>query len=131
MLVSSDPQTFWDRTIGFQAGRDAPFSVWGYYGGGWEIVQHIVQAGALILAVALAFVPRRDDIVGLAALSGALLVAFQLATTYWFYLYIVWVAPFALIAFVARLPVPQVSPARAPAAAPARSSQPAVAASSG
>ena len=54
------------------------------------IVQHIVQVGALILAVALAFVPRRDDIVGLAALGGALLVAFQLATTYWFYLYIVW-----------------------------------------
>ena len=57
----------------------------------------------MILAVALAFVPRRDDIVGLAALSGALLVAFQLATTYWFYLYLVWVAPLALIAFLARL----------------------------
>ena len=26
-----------------QAGRDAPFSVWGYYGGGWEIAQQVVQ----------------------------------------------------------------------------------------
>jgi hypothetical protein len=85
----------------------------------------------VILAVAVAFVPRRDDVVGLAALSGALLVAFQLATTYWFYMYIVWVAPFALIAFLARLPAPELSPARVPAAAPARSSQPAVAPSTG
>ena len=76
--------------------------------------------------------PRRDDVVGLAALSGALLVAFQLATTYWFYMYLVWVAPLALIAFLGRLAVPpQLTPAPAPAAAPARSSQPAVAPSSG
>jgi hypothetical protein len=131
VLISSDPKTFWDRTIGFQAGRDAPFSVWGYYGGAWESLQHVVQAGAVILAVAVAFVPRRDDLVGLAALSGALLVAFELATTYWFYLYIVWIAPMALIAFFARLPAPQLSPARVPAAAPARASQPAVAPSTG
>jgi hypothetical protein len=131
VLAYSDPSKFWDRTIAFQADREAPFSVWGYYGGAWETVQRVVQAGAVILAVAVAFVPRRDDVVGLAALSGALLVAFQLATTYWFYMYIVWVAPLALIAFLARLPAPELSPARAPAAAPARSSQPAVAPSTG
>ncbi len=129
VAYSSDPATFWERTIDFQAGRDAPFSVWGFYGGGWEIAQRAVQAGAVLLAVALAFVPRRDDVIGLAALSGAVLVAFQLATTYWFYLYLVWVAPLALIAFLARLPQTQVTPAPQPAAA--RSRQPAVSLSSG
>ena len=62
VLASSDPATFWDRTIEFQADRDAPFSVWGFYGGGWEIAQRFAQAGLIVLAVALAFVPRRDDL---------------------------------------------------------------------
>ena len=131
VLASTDPGTFWDRTIGFQAGRDAPFSVWGYYGGGWEIAQRFVQAGAVVLAVAVAFVPRRDDLVGLAALAGALLVAFQMATTYWFYLYLIWVAPLALIAFVGRFAVAQVRPAAAPAAESARSNPLVAAACSG
>ncbi len=61
----------------------------------------------------VAFVPRRDDVVGLAALAGAILVAMQLATTYWFYLYLVWVVPMALIAFLGRLPADE--PLTAPA----------------
>lgn len=132
VLGSTDPATFWERTIAFQSQRDAPFSVWGYYGGGWEVAQRFAQAGAVVLAVALPFVPRRDDVVGLAALSGALLVAFQMATTYWFYLYLVWVAPVALIAFIGRLAIqPALTAAAEPAQAPALSSRPALAASSG
>ena len=133
VLAATDPATFWERTIAFQSDRDAPFSVWGFYGGGWEIAQRVVQAGAVLLAVLLPFTRRRDDLIGLAALAGAVLVAFQAATTYWFYLYLVWVAPLALIAFLGRLVVaaPQVTPQAAPEAAPARSSQPALAASSG
>ncbi len=131
VLAGTDPATFWERTIGFQSGRDAPFSVWGFYNEGWEVAQRFVQAGAVLLAVALAFVPRRRDLVGLAALSGAVLVAFQMATTYWFYLYLVWIAPLALIAFFGRLARAPVSPATEPAAAPARSSRPAAASYSG
>jgi hypothetical protein len=132
VFTASDPATFWDRTIGFQAGRDAPFSVWGFYGGGWEIAQRVVQAGAVLLAVLLPFARRRDDVVGLAALAGAVLVAFQAATTYWFYLYLVWVAPLALIAFLGRpATAPQLSPRAEREAAAARSSLPALAPSSG
>ena len=104
VLWRTDPQTFWDRTVGYQAGRDAPFSVWGYYGGGWEIAQQVVQFAVVVFAVGVAFVPRRDDLVGLAALSGVILVGAQLAATYWFYLYLVWAVPLALIAFLGRLP---------------------------
>lgn len=120
VLSAGDPATFWERTVAYQAGREAPFSVWGFYGGGWEVAQRVVQALAVILAAGVAFVPRRDDVVGLAALAGAILVAAQLATTYWFYTYLLWAVPLALIAFLARLaPEPAVTapaPARAPAA---------------
>ncbi len=123
VVMHTDPRSFWDHTVGYQAGRAAPFSVWGLYGGGWEVAQGVVQAGAVLLAAGIAFVPRRDDVVGLAALAGAILVAFQLAATYWFYLYLVWMLPVALIALIGRLavgaPVTQPAAARAPAAAAA------------
>lgn len=128
VLWRTDPQTFWDRTIGYQAGRDAPFSVWGWYGGGWETAQQGVQALVVLFAAAVPFLPRRRDVVGLAALSGAILAGTQLATTYWFYLYIAWLAGPALIALLGRLPDPPPArltwtEARTEAAA-ARSTQP-------
>jgi hypothetical protein len=49
------------------------------------------------LAVVLAFVPRRKGPVELAALTAAVLVAFQLTLTHWFYLYLPWVVPFVLL----------------------------------
>jgi Glycosyltransferase family 87 len=88
VLAHGDLRTFYDRTVGFQAGRDAPFSVWGLYG--WSTAQAVVQGLAVILALAVAFVPRRRDVVGLAALSAAVLLALQLGVTYWFYPYVVW-----------------------------------------
>jgi len=41
--------------------------------------------------------PRRKGPVELAALTAAVLVAFQLSLTHWFYLYIPWVLPFVLL----------------------------------
>jgi Glycosyltransferase family 87 len=79
---------FYDRTLAFQGSRGSPFSVWGLYG--WDVPQAIVQGGAVALAVAVAFLPRRRDLVGLAALASAILIALQLGITHWFYLYLVW-----------------------------------------
>ncbi len=90
---------FYDRTLGFQASRGSPFSVWGLYG--WTAPQAVVQAAAAIFAVAVAFVPRRRDVVGLAALSAAVLIALQLGVTHWFYLYLVWFLGPVLIAMLA------------------------------
>jgi len=137
VLTKTDPRTFWDRTVGFQTTRDAPFSVWGYYGGGWEVAQRVVQVVLVGFAIAVAFVPRRDDLVGLAALAGAILAGVQLAATYWFYLYLVWAVPLALIAFLGRLPAAETAPVTAPAWDPraaaeaARAPRPAAAAGSG
>jgi hypothetical protein len=90
--------TFYDRTLGFQAGRGSPFSVWGLYG--WDTAQAVVQGAGVLLAVAVAFVPRRRDVVGLCALAAAVLIALQLGVTHWFYLYIVWFLGPALIALL-------------------------------
>jgi hypothetical protein len=90
--------TFYDRTLGFQASRGSPFSVWGLYG--WDTAQAVVQVAAVLLAVAVAFLPRRRDVVGLCALAAAVLIALQLGVTHWFYLYIVWFLGPVLIALL-------------------------------
>ena len=45
----------------------------------------------------LAVVPREKGPVQLAAATAAILVAFQLALTHWFYLYLPWILPFVLL----------------------------------
>jgi hypothetical protein len=112
-------ERFWDRTLGFQGERSSPFSIWGLYGG-LDAVQAGVTVLAAALALAVAFVPRERDEVTVAALGAAVLIALQLAVTHWFYLYLVWFLPLLLVALLARHGV------RAPGAAPARSTAPAV-----
>jgi hypothetical protein len=101
-LAVGDLELMWERTVAFQADRDAPFSVWGLYD--WGLAQDIVRGAAVILAVALAVVPRRQDLAGLAALCAAVLIATQLGTTYWFYLYLVWFFPLVMLAVLAPRP---------------------------
>ncbi|MDX6616055.1 MAG: hypothetical protein QOD60_1146 [Solirubrobacterales bacterium] len=86
----ADPgiSTFWDRTIGFQAGRDSPFSIWGQTSLGPLHVAVEVLAG--VLALLVAFRPRRKDPYIVAALGAAVLIAFEVTVTHWFYLYIPW-----------------------------------------
>jgi hypothetical protein len=131
VMASGGLDTFADRTLGFQAGRDAPFSIWGQLGDGWDPLQVAVQGAAVVLGVALAFVPHRRDTVGLAALSAAVLIATQLGLTYWFYLYVAWFLGPLLVAVLAR-GAGRVSPSPADATAPAaaRSPRPAAAVAS-
>jgi hypothetical protein len=89
--------TFYDRTIENQLDRESPFSVWGQEPGlGW--LQTVIKVAALALAVAVAFVPRRRSLAGVAALSAAVLIASQLGIDHWFYLYIPWFFPFVVTA---------------------------------
>jgi hypothetical protein len=91
--------TIYERTIAYQANRGSPFSVWGLYGG-LHGVQTGVQVAAVLLAVGLALIPRRPDVVGLAAACAAVLIALQLGIEHWFYLYIPWFFPLAAIALL-------------------------------
>jgi hypothetical protein len=74
-----------------------------------------------VLAVAVAFFPHERGEVTVAALGAAVLIALQLTVTHWFYLYLVWFLPLLLVALLARPGI------RAPGAAAARSTAPAVA----
>jgi hypothetical protein len=90
----------YDRTIGYQAGRDSPFSVWGLEPSlGW--LHTVVTLAAVALALLVGFVPRQKDTRQVAALAAAVLIALQLAVEHWFYLYIVWFAPLVLVALFA------------------------------
>ena len=54
---------FWDATLGFQADRASPFSIWGLYGGpGLRCTRRAGRGRSA--GVAVAFVPRRNDVVG-------------------------------------------------------------------
>jgi hypothetical protein len=87
----------YDRTVGYQAGRGSPFSIWGQVDSlAW--LQTLAKVAAVGLALLVAFAPRRPSERQLAALGAAVLIALQLAVTHWFYLYVVWFVPFVLVA---------------------------------
>jgi len=108
---SNGLRAFWSRTIGYQLDRESPFSIWGQHE--WLRPVQIALAGLVVLgAVLVAVRPRRLDIRGFAALSGALLLGVQLTMTHWFYLYIPWFLPFAFVALVPEWPRPARDAAR-------------------
>lgn len=105
IVLRGEPvRLLWDRTIGYQAGRDAPFMPWGYYD--WlEPLRGVVRALAVLFAVVVAFLPRRHDLTGTAAIVLAVLLGLQLATEYWFYLYLTWLVPLVLVAAIGDRPL--------------------------
>jgi hypothetical protein len=98
-LTHDSLHTIYERTIEYQANRDSPFSVWGLYGG-LRGVETGVEAAAIVLALALAVIPRRADVIGLAAACAAIVIATQLGIEHWFYLYIPWFFPLVMIALL-------------------------------
>jgi hypothetical protein len=98
----------WRETIGYQLGRESPFSLWGLHPSlAW--LQLVLEAATATLCVALAFVPRRRDVRQVAALAAAAVIALQLCATYWLFFYVAWFAPLALVAMLGayRSPVPE------------------------
>jgi hypothetical protein len=104
----------YDRTAGYQAGRPSPFGIWGQVEIGW--LHTVVKVAAVVLAVLVAFVPRRPTARQVAALGAAVLIAVQLAATHWFYLYVVWFLPFVLVVVLGayREPAAEQVPRREP-----------------
>ena len=102
-------RAFWSRTVGYQAERESPFSIWGQYD--WLQPVHIAL-GALVVLGALLVLrwPRRLDIVQWAAISAALLIGFELVLTHWFYLYIPWFLPLVILVVVPQWPDPEHEP---------------------
>ena len=88
---------FYDRTLGYQATRGSPFSVWGQ-APSLDALQPLVRAGVVVLALGTALYPARKSPIQVAALAAALTIAVQLSATHWFYFYVVWFLPFVLVA---------------------------------
>jgi hypothetical protein len=112
VILGGDLRTFWDHTVAFQAERESPFSIWGLWSG-LDGLQTAVQVGAVLLALAVAVWPRRPTLIQMSACGAAVLIALQLGVTYWFFLYVVWFFPLAIVALLGRWGDP-----RAPAASP-------------
>jgi len=110
--------TIYERTFAYAANRETPFSVWGLYGGLGGL-QLAVQIATVVLALTLAVVPRRPDLVGLAAGCAAVIVATQLGVGFWFYLYIPWFFPLVMLALLGRFGAPS-APHAAEASGPAQ-----------
>jgi hypothetical protein len=88
----------WDHTIGFQLTRSDVFSIWALHPSLGPI-KDVVELFAVVLAVLVAFRPRGERTPAqVAALGAALIIAVQLPALHWFYLYIVWFLPLALVA---------------------------------
>lgn len=89
--------TFYERTLGYQSGRDSPFSIWGQVAA-LEPLRILLLVATAALALTCLRWPRRLTLPRSAALCAALLIATQLTAMHWFYLYIVWFYPLILIA---------------------------------
>ena len=112
LLLDANPiqaaHTFYDRTLKTQITRQSPFSLWDwkqYHARGipnFHLVQRVLEVLLVVGALAAAFVPRRKTPLQLAALTGALVIGFELVLTHWFYLYIPWFFPFVAYSLLAR-----------------------------
>jgi hypothetical protein len=91
---------FWNTTLGYQLGRVSPLSAWTIYPS-LDWLRPVAIAGTALLAGATAFVPRRRTLPQVAALMAAIMIAVELTARHWFYFYVVWFAPFVLVALFA------------------------------
>ena len=88
---------FWNTTIGFQIHRTSPLSLW-VRTPSLEWLRPVFSVLAGLLAVTAAFFPRRRTTGQIAALCAAILAALQIPANYWLYFYVVWFAPFLVVA---------------------------------
>ena len=101
LLPDGGFRELYDRSLGYQASRGSPFSVWGQ-APSLHALQTVTKVAAICLAAAFFFVPRDRSTTQLAALGAALVIVVQVTANHWFYPYAVWFAPLVLIAVFAR-----------------------------
>ena len=100
LLPDGGFRELYDRTLGYQASRGSPFSLWGQ-APSLHFLQTLSKVFALGLAVLFFFVPSRRSTLQVAALGAVLLIAVQVTANHWFYPYVTWFAPLVLVALFA------------------------------
>ncbi len=101
LLPDGGFRALYDRTLGYQASRGSPFSVWGQ-APSLHFLQTVSKVVALALAALFFFVPRQRTTLQVAALAAVLLIAVQVTANHWFYPYVTWFAPLVLLALFAQ-----------------------------
>ena len=103
LLITGQPiesaKLFYERTLAFQGDRVSPWTIFTQVPE-LAFLQKPLTAFAIFLAVLVAFVPRTRTIRRLAALSAAVVIAFQLTVNYWFYAYVIWFEPFVFLSLL-------------------------------
>jgi hypothetical protein len=116
LLPDGGFRELYDRSLGYQASRGSPFSVWGQ-APSLHFLQTVTKLAAVALAAAFFFVPRLRSTVQLAALAAALLIVIQVTANHWFYPYVLWFAPLVLVTVFAQQRGPEPSLRARPRAA--------------
>jgi hypothetical protein len=108
-LLHSSPAIFVTRTFGFQSNRAPADSLWSslqltyaakapWIGVASRLAHAILAVLVGTLAVVSPRLPRRQDVVGLAAACAAILIGLEVCLSYYAYSYILWFAPLVLVA---------------------------------
>jgi hypothetical protein len=104
LAIDGDPIAgaveFFDRTLRFQAERETPWTIFAQIPE-LKVLQPVLTAVVVLLAFAVPVVLKKRTIRRLAALSAALVIAFELTVNYWFYPYVTWFEPFVFLALLA------------------------------
>ncbi len=90
---------FYERTFVYQADRESPWTIFTQVPE-LAFLQQPLTVLTVLLAFAVAAVPKKRTIRRLAAFSAALIIAFELTVNYWFYPYITWFEPFVFLALL-------------------------------
>jgi Glycosyltransferase family 87 len=92
-------ELFYQKTLAFQGDRISPWTIYAQVPE-LAFLQRPMMAVAIFLAMLVAFVPRKKTLRRLAALSAALVIAFQLTVNYWFFAYVIWFEPFVFVSLL-------------------------------
>jgi hypothetical protein len=100
--------TFLSRSFGYQSKRAPGYSIWALYDDSFRYSRLVVSASKIVhglllaltvgLAIVLPRLPRRQDLVGLAAASAAVLIALEIGDGYFSFSYLLWFVPLVLVA---------------------------------
>jgi len=103
LLIPGQPveaaKLFYENTLAFQGDRVSPWTIYTQVPA-LAPLQKPLTVFAILLAILVAFVPRRRTVRRLAALSAAVVIAFQLTVNYWFYAYVIWFEPFVFLSLL-------------------------------
>jgi glycosyl transferase family 87 len=92
-------QLFYQKTLAFQDDRVSPWTIYTQVPQ-LAFLRKPITALVIFLGLLVAFVPRRKTLRRLAALSAALVIAFQITVNYWFYAYVIWFEPFVFVSLL-------------------------------